>query len=76
MSQEKIRAQQIALLCILYLSVDSTNKYQKYKSVELGDQQGSTAHTSIAEQIQNVIKLHPSADDLNVKLHPSARKKD
>ena len=33
----------IALLCLLYLSVDiqqhTTNKYQKYKSVELGDQQ-------------------------------------
>ena len=34
----KIRSQtyQIALLCLLYLSVE-INKYQKYKSVELGD---------------------------------------
>ena len=31
----------MALLCLLYLSVESTvltNRYQKYKSVELGDQ--------------------------------------
>ena len=32
---------QIALLCLLYLSI---NKYQKYKSVELGDQLDSVWH--------------------------------
>ena len=49
--------QQIALLCLLYLYVDITNEYQKYKSVEVTNVRGS--NLEVISYKAKFIKLSP-----------------